>query len=167
MTLEKSSMARVAVLLLSLFVQISVYADKKEDLLNEAISRGAAPDGTYCIVNQERKNVKILDMRKFVLSKGYYALDGEKENPNIVNSRLVKLYIVKAEEFNDYLYYTLIGEKPKTKPVTAKMYLLEFKDSHGFSGSKRAKWQGDQAEVLWYGKVVDGFADGIRCRYPD
>ncbi len=40
------------------------------------------------------------------------------------------------------------------------MYLLEFKDSHGFSGSKRAMWQGDQEEVLWYGNVVDGFADG-------
>lgn len=103
MTLEKSSMARVAVLLLSLFVQISVYADKKEDLLRDAISRGTAPDGTYCIINRERKNVKILDMRKFVLSKGYYALDGEKENPYIVNSRLVKLYIVKAEDFDDYI----------------------------------------------------------------
>ncbi len=116
MSLKKSSIARVAVLLLCLSAQISVFADKKEDLLNDAISRGAAPDGTYCIINQERKNVKILDMRKFVLSKGYYALDGEKENPNIVNSRLVKLYIVKAEEFNDYLYYTLVGESPKQNP---------------------------------------------------
>lgn len=160
MTLEKSSMARVAVLLLSLFVQISVYADKKEDLLRDAISRGPAPDGTYCIINRERKNVKILDMRKFVLSKGYYALDGEKENPNIVNSRLVKLYIVKAEDFDDYIYYTMVGEKPKTKPVTAKMYLLKFKDTHTIVGLKREKWQGDQAEVLWYGKVVNGFAEG-------
>ena len=138
---------------------------KMDKMIQEALKRGAGPNGAFCITNKSNQIISAGEMRDYVVLQGYYAgVAKEKDYSRFGEfiSILDQLEFYTEETMTPYAFSVLNGNKSLNfsdlKENCSMVYpVAELRGKGWFS------YSGDYKvlhPVFWSGTVKNGLIDG-------